>query len=59
MLIGGPDDGVITPWQSRYCIAGLEHVITLSIFLLCSHFGFYDESLNIQSYQKQGVSIFS
>jgi palmitoyl-protein thioesterase len=38
VLIGGPDDGVITPWQS-------------------SHFGFYDDKLNVQSFRKQGFYI--
>lgn len=34
VMIGGPDDGVIMPWQS-------------------SHFGFYDENLNIVETKKQ------
>jgi palmitoyl-protein thioesterase len=38
VLIGGPDDGVITPWQS-------------------SHFGFYDDKLDVQPYQSQGFYI--
>ncbi|EDO31718.1 predicted protein, partial [Nematostella vectensis] len=36
VLIGGPDDGVITPWQS-------------------SHFGFYDQDLNVLDMTQQMV----
>ena len=58
VLIGGPDDGVITPWQSRYVhfvgiyFRDLFHKTLTS----CSHFGFYDENLNVQPYQNQQVS---
>lgn len=36
IMIGGPDDGVITPWQS-------------------SHFGFYDDQLNVVEMENQTV----
>lgn len=62
VLLGGPDDGVITPWQSR-CINFIEiHVLVFSLCFIIisslSHFGFYDENLNVQPYQSQQVSIF-
>ena len=53
MLIGGPDDGVITPWQSRYVLYWYSLLATVSV--IYSHFGFYDEKLNVQGYQKQEV----
>lgn len=27
VLIGGPDDGVITPWESRYCFHIINEII--------------------------------
>ena len=60
MLIGGPDDGVITPWQSRYphcrCVMlWLSMILNMCGSFFYSHFGFYDEELNVQSYQTQEV----
>lgn len=47
VFIGGPDDGVITPWQSRcvvcvcVCVTRLVGLLITSIY---SHFGFYKEN---------------
>lgn len=46
VLVGGPDDGVITPWQSRY-----DFWFSFFHFSLhttsYSHFGYFNESLEV------------
>ena len=42
VLIGGPQDGVITPWQSRYSLLTVQ--IMLCYWSQCSIFGFYNEN---------------
>ena len=65
VLIGGPDDGVITPWQSRL-ISSVSHVLlncgesVAVTCLLCllsySQFGFYDDNETVVEMKNQDVS---
>jgi palmitoyl-protein thioesterase len=59
VLIGGPDDGVITPWQSRSLVVFYHNTLLFfhnALPISYSHFGFYDDKLDVQPYQSQGVS---
>lgn len=51
VLIGGPDDGVITPWESRYVSIDKNCLRRLYMFFLIyfsfSHFGYFDEKYNV------------
>ena len=60
VLIGGPDDGVITPWQSRY----EEHKILFFIMFLseqssywCSHFGVFAEDESVIPMEDRAIYI--
>ena len=59
VLIGGPNDGVITPWQSRCVSVTLCVCANMIYYIACSHFGFYDEKLVVQPYQSQEVRNYS
>lgn len=61
ILIGGPDDGVITPWESRF----VNYFIIILFFFLIyffdliifSHFGYFDENYNIVPLHKRDIYI--
>ena len=47
MVIGGPDDGVITPWQSRYILYNQHHVNNIIIAVYRVKIIPYDNEHNI------------
>ena len=45
VLIGGPDDGVVVPWESRSgCVAYIQVTFMHTRTFNCSFFGFYPEN---------------
>lgn len=56
VLIGGPDDGVITPWQSRLEILKHNGFSSFSInSSFFSHFGFFNGSLDVIPFNEREI----
>ena len=56
VLIGGPDDGVITPWQSRYQVNSLFDLTIWFIPLYSSsQFGIFDQREAIVTMRKRAI----
>lgn len=54
VLIGGPDDNVITPWQSRfYCKLFVCSLIY--VFVYFSQFGYYDANETVINLMKREI----
>lgn len=56
ILVGGKDDGVITPWESRYSSQDLTYLMnTYNFIYLYSHFSFYGDKLTVVPMKEQEV----
>jgi len=56
ILIGGKDDGVITPWQSRYIRINRVLLASSCTCTNCSHFSFFGEdNLTVVPMKQQQV----
>lgn len=53
VLIGGPNDGVITPWQSRFVVFTHFQLSVKHIF--SSHFGYYNETMDVIPLNKRTI----
>lgn len=57
VLIGGPNDGVITPWQSRLLSLQLSNHVGIFNNRICSHFSYYNESLDVVPFYERPIFI--